>query len=131
MELKITVDLSSFNEDSLFALYLVRSLPLNIKREDIESMSPRITYLWDDILSHVNYTYDLASFPNSWYDVWREHIPGSPNYVKERDWLYLTPELMLLIPIAVFRPMLLRCLAANTDFENVIESMILEFEGKK
>lgn len=58
------------------------------------------------------------------------HLPGAPDYVLSRDWLYQGPEALLIADLARTWPSRLRAVAATADFGTILETMTAELNGK-
>jgi hypothetical protein len=58
------------------------------------------------------------------------HLPGAPDYVLSRDWLYQGPEALLIADLARTWPSRLRALAHTTDFSVDLEAMASELNGR-
>lgn len=58
------------------------------------------------------------------------HLPGTPDYVLSRDWLYQGPEVLLVADLARTWPSRLRAVAATADFGMNLEAMAEELNGK-
>ena len=53
-----------------------------------------------------------------------EHSPDAQSYVEPRDWVYATPEFLMIAERTVTRPFKLRAALEHSDFEPVISPMI-------
>lgn len=56
-----------------------------------------------------------------------DHLHGSPNFVESRDWLYYEPESLIIAERSSARPAKLRAAIRGSDFEALIDPMMIEF----